>query len=450
MGGNDLGTAVSACSFLGPVLFPLDEDYDSSRRIWNGAFDRRPAVVIRAVNTDEVCKAVGLAASLRMVLAVRGGGHSIPGFSSCDGGIMLDLSLINSVSVDPVTRVATVGGGALLGQLDAAGAEHGLVVPAGVISHTGVAGLTLGGGMGYLSRRFGMTVDSLIGAEVVTADGAIVNCSATEEPELFWGIRGGGGNFGVVTAFRFKMHELGPVQMGKWHYPQSSVAEVLTNYRQMAGQLDREVSTSLNISQSGLNLTAFSSGASANNAESILPLGRLGVGVSGGIMKLTYCAFQSRNDSAVPWGRRYYSRGGFLRDLHDDAITAMIDAATIAPTDDSEIYVLQLGGAVCDVSDDATAYSGRSAAFYWVANPAWDEAADDTRCLDWGRTSARRLMTLSMDTNYVNEQGETDGSVAEAAYGHVKFGRLSALKKQFDPENLFRLNQNIAPKATGV
>lgn len=429
----------------GNLIKPDHPDYDRLRRVWNGSFDRYPAVIIQARNTDDVCKAIRLAVAEAKPFAVRGGGHSIPGFSTCDGGIVLDLSMMNTVSVDPAARVVTVGGGALLGQIDAAGAAHGLVIPAGVISHTGVGGLTLGGGMGWLSRRFGMTIDSLIGARVVIANGDIVECSAQKEPELFWGLRGGGGNFGVVTEFQFMMHDLGPVCMANWTYPIASATSALRAYRDLARSAPREVTTSFSLSSTTLSLTAFASGDAARTTDGILAFGQLGDDAQGGLMNFSYRDFQSRNDTSARWGRRYYSRGGFFRDLDNTSVAMMVDAAAKAPTEDSEIYALQLGGAVSDMAEDATAYSGRAAGFYWIANPVWDVAADDAACLDWGRRSARQLMARSMDANYVNEQSDSGSEVAEKAYGAVKYRRLAALKARFDANNLFRLNQNILP-----
>ena len=435
---------------LGPgltrnLIKPDHPDYDQLRRVWNGSFDRYPAAIVQARNTDDVRHAIRLAVAEAKPFAVRGGGHSIPGFSTCDGGIVLDLSMMNAVSVDLAARVVTVGGGALLGQIDAAGAAHGLVTPAGVISHTGVGGLTLGGGMGWLSRRFGMTIDNLIHARAVIANGDIIECSAQEEPELFWGLRGGGGNFGVVTEFQFKMHDLGPVCMANWTYPLASATSALRAYRDLARSAPREVTTSFILSSTKLSLTAFASGDAARTADDILAFGRLGDDAQGGLMDFSYCDFQSRNDTAARWGRRYYSRGGFLRDLDDTTIAMMVDAAAKAPTEDSEVYVLQLGGAISDMAEDSTAYSGRAAGFYWIANPVWDVAADDAVCLNWGRRSARQLMTQSMATNYVNEQSDSGSEVAENAYGAAKYRRLAALKARFDGSNLFRLNQNILP-----
>ncbi len=442
---NSFVAILSKADFAGNVVTPEHPDYDQLRRVWNGSFSRYPAAIIQALEIEDVRKAIQLAASQAVPLAIRCGGHSIPGFSTCDDGIVLDLSLLNGISVEPDAEIANVGGGALLGQLDAAGAPYGLVTPAGVISHTGVAGLTLGGGMGWLSRKLGLTIDSLIGARIVTARGDVIDCSADSEPELFWGLRGGGGNFGVVTDFQFRMHHLGQICVGNWTYPFVAATVALKAYRDLASAAPRELTSSFTLSSSGLSMTAFASGASANGLGAILPYGHLVPDGSGGTLNLSYCNFQSRNDDAVCWGRRYYSRGGFLRDLDDAAISLMVQSAAQSPTADSKIYVLQLGGAVRDVPEDATAYSGRAAAFYWIANPVWDDVADDVRCLDWGRNSARQLAALSLDANYVNEQGDSGSEIARKAYGAAKYRRLSALKARFDRNNLFRLNQNIAP-----
>ncbi|TIS49130.1 FAD-binding oxidoreductase [Mesorhizobium sp.] len=258
------GTAVS-----GTVIGGNHSDYEKLRKVWNGLWDRRPAAIVRARNETDVASVVRVAAEHGTLLAIRCGGHSLPGLSICDDGIVLDLSQMCRVVVDPVARVAEVGGGALLGHLDAAGSAAGLATPAGVVSHTGVAGLTLGGGMGWLSRRFGLTIDNLSSAEVVTADGRLVSASPDSEPELFWGIRGGGGNFGVVTKFRFRMYPLGPVLVGRWDYPPEAFAAVLRGYRDLAAHAPRELTTAFTMTATNLSLTAFWSG-SAEGSEAVV------------------------------------------------------------------------------------------------------------------------------------------------------------------------------------
>lgn len=421
-------------------------DYEKLRRVWNGLADRRPTAIVRAGNDTDVRKVIRVAAEYGTRLAIRGGGHSLPGLSTCDDGIVLDLSKMNHVVVDPIARVAEVQGGALLGQLDAAGSAAGLVTPAGVVSHTGVAGLTLGGGMGWLSRRFGLTIDNLLSADVVTADGRLVRAAPDSEPELFWGIRGGGGNFGVVTRFRFRMHHLGPILVGRWDYPPEAIAAVLRGYRELVAHAPRELTTTFFMTRSNLTVTAFWSGPTDGSEATVRAFGRLAQPRSGEVGGQTFLELQSRGDEHYAWGRRYYAKGGFLGGLEDGVIDCLAESIAGAPTPDSELYCIQLGGAVADVDEDATAYSGRNAAFYWIAEPVWDDPRDDARCLAWGRSTAQRLAAMSQAGNYVNEQADFGKDVAYSAYGAAKYERLARLKARFDPSNLFRLNQNIEPK----
>jgi FAD/FMN-containing dehydrogenase len=420
-------------------------DYERLRRVWNGIADRRPAAIIQARDVADAVKVVRLAAKRESLLAVRCGGHSFPGLSTCDGGIVLDLSAMNQVTVDPLSRTAEVEGGALLGRLDAAGAAEGLVVPSGVVSHTGVAGLTLGGGMGWLSRRFGLTIDSLLGADLVTADGRLIHTSPDIEPELFWGIRGGGGNFGVVTKFRFRMHSLGPVLVGRWNYPPTAFATVLRAYRSLAATAPRELTTTFTLTSDNLSVTAFWSGPVDDAEAAVRPYGALARPESGEVTGQTFLELQSRNDAHFAWGRRCYAKGGFFDEIDDAAIGCLVESIATAPTPDSELYVMQLGGAIADVAEGATAYSGRAASYYWIVEPVWDSADDDARCLAWGRMAAKRLAAMSLAVNYVNEQADVGRDVSYDAYGPAKYARLAKLKAQFDPANLFRLNQNIEP-----
>ncbi len=425
-------------------------DFDHARRVWNGIADRRPAAIVRAKDRDDVVATVRFAADHDILLAVRGGGHSLPGLSTCDDGIVLDLAAINAVVVDPAQRVATVGGGAHLGDLDRAGTAHGLVTPAGVVSHTGVGGLTLGGGMGWLGRRLGLTIDNLLGVEIVLADGRIVDVDAEHEPELFWGLRGGGGNFGVVTSFRFRMHPLGDVVVGSWEFPAGSAADVLRRYEQLAAEAPRAITSSFSMTPESLSVTAASSGSLSDALDRVGRYGRIGTPTSASLGEMTFLELQSRGDEEMRWGRRYYSKGGFL-DTVDGAVIDDIRAAVDdARVPGSEVYVIQLGGAIADVDDAATAYTGRSAGHYWIVGPVWDDPADDMACLAWGRTHAASFAARSLAGNYVNEQADSDPSVARLAYGGETYARLATLKTRVDPGNRFRLNQNIVPLTSPV
>ena len=416
----------------GECLGPSHPECDRRRRVWNGLTDRRPAVIVRARIVADVVKTVQVAASNGALLAVRGGGHSLPGLSTCDGGIVLDLSLLNRVTVDPVKRVAEVSGGALLGDVDTAGAPFGLFVPAGVISHTGAGGLTLGGGMGWLSRRFGLTIDSLLAADIVTANGELMTVSANAEPDLFWAMRGGGGNFGVVTKFCFRMHQIGSVRAGDWAYPAREASGVLRQFRELAGSASRNVTTSFNLTAANLSITAFWSGPPEGAEAAISPFGKLSCEVSGSHGQTAFLEHQKRHDEIVSWGRRYYAKGGYLADIDDGVIACMNTAIATSPSSECEFYILQLGGAIGDIDDQATAYTGREAGYYWIAQPIWDDQALDAKCIAWGRIAAAQMAELSLAGNYVNEQADAGGDVAMKAYGTRKYGRLASIKKQFD------------------
>jgi FAD/FMN-containing dehydrogenase len=443
--GTDLVQRLRQANLTGGLALPGSDDFDQRRRVWNAVVDRYPAAIVRPTTVDEVAAAVRAAAECEVLLSVRCGGHSFPGHSTCDGGLVLELSGINHVTVDPGTARCVVGGGALLGDVDGAAVPHGLVVPAGVVSHTGAGGLTLGGGMGWLSRRYGLTIDSLVGADIVTADGALVHASVESEPDLFWALRGGGGNFGVVVAFQFQTHVLGPVSVGRWVYPLADIHDAMVGAALNAADAPRELTISFSVTREAVALTAFWSGAPARADAVLAPFGRLAASADGGHGPVSFLDLQKRTDQHSAWGRRYYAKGGFVRHVDAELVGRITDALAEAPTDHSEVYVPQLGGAVADVDEDATAYSGREAGFYWVVEPIWDDPADDARCLAWGRRHAGRLAALSMDANYVNEQADTEGDFPVEAYGRSKYERLSEIKSRYDPANLFRLNSNIEP-----
>lgn len=430
-----------------PVVFAGSGAYDRLRRVWNGTVDRRPAAIARPRTDDQVARVIGLAADLGLPLAIRGGGHSIPGFSTCDGGVILDLADIAGVTVDPALRLARVGGGALLGDLDRAGAPHGLVTPAGVVSHTGAGGLTLGGGMGWLSPRFGLTIDNLLSASVVTADGRTVHASATEEPDLFWALRGGGGNFGVVTQFTYRMHDLGPTCLAQASWRPDRMSEALSSLNALAEAAPRNQTINFYVTRAGLGVRAFRSGEAPARATSALRgLGDLACGGScDPAGPCDFLALQSSADERLRWGRRYYVRGGFLSRIEPAAAALFAEAAATSPNAECEFYVTQLGGAVSDVADGDTAYSGRAARWYWLVNAIWDDPAEDASFVTWGRGLATRLLAISAAGNYINEQGEAGQDVTLEAYGAEKLRRLQRLKARYDPDNRFRLNQNILP-----
>jgi FAD/FMN-containing dehydrogenase len=443
--GTDLVQLLRQANLTGGLALPGSGDFDRRRRVWNAVVDRYPAAIVRPTNADEVAAAVRVAAECEVLLSVRGGGHSFPGHSTCDGGLVLELSGISHVTVDPANAHCIAGGGALLGDVDGAVVPHGLVVPAGVVSHTGVGGLTLGGGMGWLSRPYGLTIDSLVGVDIVTADGVLLRASAESEPDLFWALRGGGGNFGVVVAFEFQARVLGPVSAGKWVYPLADIHDAMVGAALIAADAPWELTISFSATREAVAVTAFWAGAPARADAALAPFGQLAASANGRHGPASFLDLQRRTDQHSAWGRRYYAKGGFVRNVDAALVDRIADALAEAPTDHSEVYVPQLGGAVADVDEDATAYSGREAGFYWVVEPIWDDSADDVLCLEWGRRHAGRLAELSMDANYVNEQADTGGDFPEQAYGSSKYERLRQIKARYDPSNLFRLNPNIEP-----
>ena len=437
---------IAAGHFDAEILTPAHQDYHQYRRVWNGMADKRPAAIVRARTVRDVQAAVHAAAASGSLLAVRGGGHSIPGLSTCDDGLVLDLSQIRAIEMNRDARTVTIGGGAHLGDLDRALVPQGFIVPAGVISHTGVAGLTLGGGMGWASRKYGLTIDSLLGAEIVTAKGDVIWADAASDPELFWGIRGGGGNFGVVTRFLFRIHDFGQVAVGRWIYPLARSAVAIRRLRDLARAAPRDLTLIFTLADSELSVTTVWMGEPKAAESALAPFGALNGPGEGGVAPMSFLDLQSRNDEFFSWLRRYYVKGGFWRDVSENVIDNMLRQIAVAPTRDCEISVLLLGGAVADVAEDATAYSGRNAGYYWLAESVWDDPADDQDCIGWGRETARGLVDPSIEGNYVNEQGDAGAGIAEQAYGAMKYRRLAKLKRRMDPGNLFRLNQNIQPE----
>ena len=429
----------------GTVVDPGHRDYDRLRRVYNAVIERRPGAIVQAATASDVQKVVRIAADTGLPLAVRCGGHSFAGLGTCDDGIVCDLSRMNAVLVDPQTRTVDVGGGALLGDVDAAGERYGLVTPAGVVSHTGVGGLTLGGGMGYLSRRFGLTIDNLIEADIVTADGRLSRVDADEQPDLFWAIRGGGGNFGVVTRFKFRMHDLGPVSIRRWTHPAAAIGGDPDAIPRRGGDAPRELTTAFIATRDELLLRAIWTGSRSARMRP-WTASRSHEGSRTPRSDMTFVELQRVERRAPAMGSAVLLQGRVPR--RDGRSCHRRHRATRSRTcryPDLEVYCLQLGGAVGDIDEDATAYSGRAAAFYWISQGVWDRPDDDERAIAWCRRTARRLGELSMSANYVNEQADT--GVAHSAYGESKYRRLAQLKWRYDPMNVFRLNQNIEPIA---
>jgi hypothetical protein len=449
-------------AITGQVTGPADLDYDQARRVWNADIDRRPAMIAKCASPADVAAVVTFAATNGMEITVRGGAHSMSGAAVADGGLMIDLNKLNQVSVDPQAKRARAGGGALLADLDAATQAHGLAVPAGVVSHTGVGGLTLGGGMGWLTRQAGLSIDNLASAQVVTADGQIQRAAADENPDLFWAIRGGGGNFGVVTEFEFCLHEVGPVvQVGLLFWGLEQGPSVLRLAREVIATLPRE----LNIIIAGLNAPPAPFVPEENHHQPGYALAVAGFGSAGQHQQvmtrirqalpplwefttpMPYVALQQILDEANAWGFHTYDKGTYLEDLSDEAIEVV---TSHLPQKNSPLSVLlfyRLDQAYSEPSEDDTAFSGgrspRFAAFIVAVCPTPDLLAADHV---WARSFWQALRPHSLGAgSYVNAMTEFDDDRVRAAYGPAKYHRLAKIKAKYDPQNLFHHNANIQP-----
>ena len=429
----------------GEVIGTEHSDYDSARRVWNGAFDRFPLAVVRPAAVEDVQRTILVARDSSMRLAIRGGGHSLAGFSTWDDGIVLDLSGLNRVEVDVAGDRVRVAGGALLHDLDSATAAHNRVVPAGVVSHTGVGGLTLGGGMGWNSRRYGLSIDHLESVELVTADGTCLTVDAESDPDLFWAIRGGGGNFGVVTWFEFTMRELGDPKVVTSVYPGASATSVLGRMAEYASDAPRDQTFGLFLRRDELVMKSIWFGDPSEAKSRLTPVTQF-AGIRTETAISTFTELQHASDEGAGWGICCYSKGGFVADLDEAFIALMAGQLAAAPNADCDVYMIQVGGAVADVSEEETAYSGRSNAFYYVVTGIWDEPGGRGPAMQWGRETAALFSQASgVTSNYVNEQSDSSADFVQRAYGPDKYQRLVQVKRRLDPTNLFSLNQNIAP-----
>jgi FAD/FMN-containing dehydrogenase len=437
-------------TFAGEVVLAGDEGYDAARAVWNGMVDRRPAIVVRPTHADDVATAVRFGREQELPIAVRSGGHSIPGLSTCDDGIVIDLSLLRGVDVDGRRRIARSNGGALLGELDDAAQAVGLVCPVGVVSHTGVAGLTLGGGMGRLQRRFGLTIDSLRAVEVVTADGRLVRASEDENPDLFWGLRGAGANFGIATAFEFALHPFdGVITQGMVVHPIDRLADVVALFRDAVESGPHESMPTLAIARTAgrpvVSISVLHSGVPEQAERDLAELRAFGPPAVDTIAVKPYLVAQHLADDQMEWGHRFYMKSAFLRELPSDALGRCAELLSRAPEGgDCSISVWAWGGAIASVPEDGTAFTGREAAYWISAEAQWDDPALDAACREWGRDTIAEVMPHALDGRYVNDVAEA-GTDVRSVYGDAKYERLVALKRAWDPDNVFRLNQNIRP-----
>ncbi len=445
----------------GALLTPADDAYAGSTELWNGMIRKRPALVVRAETATDAAAAVEFAAAHGVALSVRGGGHGVGGTALADGGLTIDLSAMRSVSVDPARRTATVDGGCLLADVDGAAQAHGLATPLGFVSGVGVAGLTLGGGLGYLTRRFGWTVDNLLEVEIVTADGRLRRASREEEPDLFWAVRGAGANLGAVTSFTFRMHPVGPAVVGGLiAWPFARAEEIQTGYRAMTDEAPRELAAWLvNIrapaapfvppAWHGERVCAMSvcfSGDPAGAEAALAPIRALGEPVFDLLHPWTYVEQQSYLDATEPRGHHYYWKTEFVSELSDELLATCRELAGECPIPDAQVGLLHLDGALNERDLDDGAVGNRDARFALGVIGGWhpDEPGADGFPA-WVRAAWERIRPFSTGGNYINFQTADEGEDRiRATYG-ANYDRLTAVKRAYDPQNLFRSNRNVAP-----
>ncbi len=443
----------------GSLCLADEAGYDEARTVWNAMIDRRPAAVVRCHGASDVMRAVRLARDNGLLLAVRGGGHNISGNAVCEGGLLIDLSPMRSVRVDPKTRSARVEPGVTLGEFDKEAQAFALATPLGINSTTGVAGLTLGGGFGWLSRKFGFTVDNLTSADVVTADGTLLQANATDNPDLFWGIRGGGGNFGVVTSFEFKLHPIGPeVVSGLIVHPFARARELLAGYRQVAARAPDELTIWVVLRKApplpflpaethGKEIVVFAvcyTGEPAKAQEALAPLRALGEPIADVIGLQPYAAWQTAFDPLLTPGAYNYWKSHNFTALSDGLIDTLVDSIGTLPTAECEVFIAQLGGASGRIAADATAFPHRDANFVMNVHTRWREREDQEASIKWARGLFAATAVHATGGVYVNFMPEDETDRVAGAYGS-NYARLTALKAKYDPDNLFRLNQNIQP-----
>ena len=446
--------------FTGQIVRPDDPEYDQARIVWNAMADKRPALIARCGGVDDVITAVRFAREQDLVVAVRGGGHSVAGFSTCDGGIVIDLSRMRGVTVDATNRTARLEGGAHLSQLDKQAQAAGLACPVGVVGHTGVAGLTLGGGMGRLQRRFGFTIDNLLSVELVTAEGRRLRASNDENADLFWGIRGAGANFGVVTSFEFRLHPLERTITYGWiAFPIERSGEVAALVRDFIATAPDEAWLSMNFGtatappfrseQAGMPILMVSvmhSGSLEAAERDLRPLREGMDPLMDTFAPRQHVDVQGMNDEAMAWGKRFYMKGGFLGALSDEAIAVCTEQLADVPTGgECGVSLWAQGGAIARVADDAMAFTGRSAPWWIGVESAWEGTALDETVKAWSRRAMAALKPFTTVGQYVNDAVESDVASVQAIYGKEKYERLVGLKRTYDPDNVFRLNANIRP-----
>ncbi|MGI5132981.1 FAD-binding oxidoreductase [Pseudonocardia sp. CA-107938] len=450
-------------SVRGPVVVDGDPTYDERRRVWNGMYDRRPAAIVACTGVADVVAGIRFATSRGIDVAVRCGGHGITGSGTCDDGIVLDLSPMHAVHVDPGTRTVVVQGGTRLGQLDRETQAFGLAVPAGVVSDTGVGGLTLGGGVGWLMRKHGLTIDNLLACQVVTATGDVITASATEHPDLFWALRGGGGNFGIVTAFTFRAHEVGPTVLGGFAlWPLERAAEVLPTVADIGQDAPDELGMMAVLGSApplpelpadlrgrpAISVAVCWTGPAADGERVLAGLRALDPALQM-IGPLPFTALQSMGDATAPAGVRHYRKTGYLPDLRPEIVDVAIEHARSRTSDLSLIEIYLMGGQVPRVDEHDSAFGNRAGAYFFTAVGAWATPQEDAPGTAWVRRAAAAFAPFALDGGYVNFLADAGVDSVRQAYGASTYDRLAEVKRRYDPSNVFHLNGNVRPAHRG-
>jgi FAD/FMN-containing dehydrogenase len=433
----------------GRVFLPGDEDYDDARKVFNAMIDRRPALIVRCAGVEDVMAAVDFAREASMLVSVRGGGHNVAGHAVCDNGVVIDLSAMKSVRVDPRRRTARAEGGCTWGDFDHATQAFGLATTGGIVPSTGIAGLTLGGGIGYLNRKYGLACDNLLSADVVTADGRLLTASATENEDLFWGLRGGGGNLGVVTSFEFQAHPVGPVLGGELVYPLNQAKEALRFYRDWSSETPDEVRADATLLSTpdgpALAFIVCYCGSVDEGEKTLQPLRQFGSPMADTIAPVPYATVQNLLTEVFQPGQRHYWKAGFLSKFSDEAIEAIVDSfAGAVPPPFAAVAIEHLGGAISRVGEGDTAFSHRHATHSLLVLRVWQDPAESAENMAWARACYNAAEPFLENGVYVNYLGDEGEARVRAAYG-ANYERLVEVKTRYDPTNLFRINQNVTP-----
>jgi hypothetical protein len=436
----------------GSLLTSGHEDYDRKRRVFNAMIDRRPAAILQCAGVADVIQGVQFARAQQLPLSIRGGGHSVAGASVCDGGLLLDLSAMKGLRVDPARRTAQAQTGLLLREFDHETQAFGLATTLGVVSVTGIAGLTLGGGLGWLNGKYGLACDNVLAADVVTANGELLTVSSVEHEDLYWALRGGGGNFGVVTSLTYQLHPVTTVLAGGLTFPPEQAGDALKFFHHFSSETPDELTTTASVGRDAdgrpnASIAVCYCGPLDEGERMLRPLRAFGRPIAGEIGPVPYQVFQCAHDDGAPPGRQHYWKSSYLKNINEDAIEVLLEFATTMPSPYSGIGLQQMTGVASRVDPQATAFAHRDRQYDFLIVSQWDDPAEAHRNIEWARGCFEAMRPHLKEAVYVNNLGGQEHDRVRAAYG-VNYDRLAAIKAHYDPENLFRLNHNIQPAST--